>query len=487
MKMFFSQLSLKYKILFPIILTILLAFSVFASYLINDQRVQGELALQEKSQWVAELLANSSAFGVWNIDDGAIKELVKAFSRDKEIILLRVLTADMEVLGSFEKQVLNGSKEIKVEHIISYQGEKIGRVTVALSNFNLEQNIQSIRRQLIVLSASIFLITSIITIIASRYALRPLNLLMSGVTRATARNLPEAIVVKSEDELGKLTHAFNQMSSTIFEYQNHLEEKIKQRTVELQAANQQLTEAMDALWGEMALAKKIQTVLVPDEPYFTGFDVSASLVAADEVGGDYFDIIHIQDITWVVIGDVSGHGVPAGLIMMMVQTSIHTVLLDNPGIDSSKLLTIVNQTITMNIDKMGEQKYMTIMVLAYNNDDGAFYHSGLHEDIVIYRAATDTVESIESSGMWLGMVPDITGMMSVSDFRLDSGDSMLLYTDGITEAVGSNGEMFDNVGLEKELAIHGKKSAAGIHDGIINKINTYKINDDVALLVIKKE
>src|SRR5690349_16254244 len=70
----------------------------------------------------------------------------------------------------------------------------------------------------------------------------------------------------------------------------------------------QLAEARYAIWGEMQLAKRIQTALLTAKPTIPGFDVAAHLAAADEVGGDYYDVIHAGNRDWVVIGDVSGHG-----------------------------------------------------------------------------------------------------------------------------------------------------------------------------------
>ena len=148
------------------------------------------------------------------------------------------------------------------------------------------------------------------------------------------------------------------------EYLNiNLEKKVSDRTEELQAAmtemeamNEQLIETRDALWGEMELAKKIQMKLLPENPSMADYEIAAYMRPADEVGGDYYDIINVADIDWVVIGDVSGHGVPAGLVMMMVQTAIHITLDQNADIAPENLLTIINKTIAKNIRRLGENK-----------------------------------------------------------------------------------------------------------------------------------
>lgn len=236
---------------------------------------------------------------------------------------------------------------------------------------------------------------------------------------------------------------------------------------------------------EMKLARHIQTILLPREPKLLGFEVSVSLDPVEEVGGDYYDIITIGDYKWLVIGDVSGHGISAGLIMMMVQTSIHTVLINNPSVDPSHLLSIINEIIFQNIERMEESKHMTITVLAVEKD-GNFAFSGLHEDILIHRDATGEVEEVETSGMWIGLEPDISDILTTDHLRLSSGDCMVLYTDGITEAIGRDNELYGSKKMIEIIKENGTKSAHEIHQAIITSLNNWEKDDDVTLLVIKK-
>jgi len=253
----------------------------------------------------------------------------------------------------------------------------------------------------------------------------------------------------------------------------------------LSKTHDKLKVALDSIWGEMELAKKIQTVLLPEEPEITGYEIAGHMVPADEVGGDYYDIINVEGKNWIVIGDVSGHGVPAGLIMMMVQTSIQTTLKQFPEIPPSKLLTIVNMVIAENIKKLGEDKYMTITVLACH-ENGEFNFSGLHQDIMVYRNDSDTIELIETNGMWLGIVDDIDNMNSEEKFLVKTGDSILLYTDGITEAMDEDGNMFSDEKLFDVFKANGSKGAKEIKESLITSLDGYKIHDDVTIVVVKK-
>ncbi len=277
------------------------------------------------------------------------------------------------------------------------------------------------------------------------------------------------------------------------DYARTLEHKVEERTHELnemlkkvEEANRHIMEAKEKLWGEMELAKKIQTVLLPEKPEIPGYEIEASIESADEVGGDYYDVISVNGYDWLVIGDVSGHGVTAGLVMMMAQTAIHTVLLENPEIPPPHLLSNINKTIYRNIEKMGELKHMTIVVLA-GGKNGIFSFSGLHEDILIRRADTGKVEVIETSGMWLGLEPEISRWLSTDTLKLEPGDCMVLFTDGITEARDKKNNLFGNNRLIKIIEEFGNKPVSEIHEEINDALEPYEKPDDVTLVVVKRD
>ncbi len=287
------------------------------------------------------------------------------------------------------------------------------------------------------------------------------------------RSLTELPVPKNE--IGEISRAFSNLRKENINLLDSLEEKIVQ-----------LQETRDALWGEMELAKKIQTVLLPEKPEISGYEIVASMEPAEEVGGDYYDVISVAGHDWIVIGDVSGHGVPAGLVMMMVQTAIHTVLTGNPETPPSRLLAVINRAIYENIEKMDESKHMTIVVLA-GGKDGIFSFAGLHEDILIRRAATGKVEAVETDGMWIGLEPDISQWLSTDTLRLEPGDCMVLFTDGITEAWDRENNLFGDKRLIRIVEESGDRSASEIHRNIITALELWKKPDDVTLVVMKRE
>jgi serine phosphatase RsbU (regulator of sigma subunit) len=267
---------------------------------------------------------------------------------------------------------------------------------------------------------------------------------------------------------------------------DNLELLVEERTAEL-------VRAMKALWGEMELAKKIQTVLLPRSPSISGLEIAAFMQPADEVGGDYYDVINAEGVDWLVIGDVSGHGVPAGLIMMMVQTAIHTVLEGRPNLKPDVVLSRVNRVITENIRKLNEDRYMTITVIA-SLAGGKFHFSGQHQHIIIYRSGSGSLDLVATDGIWLGIAESLKPPAS-GGFSLEVGDVLLLYTDGITDAwrTGSvrderdaETDQFGPERLEESFRRCGDRSTAEIKDGILADLKGYDFNDDVTIVVVKR-
>lgn len=256
----------------------------------------------------------------------------------------------------------------------------------------------------------------------------------------------------------------------------------------VEARTKDLNRALSELWGEMALAKKIQTALVPTAPSLEGCEVAATMRPADQVGGDYYDVVEVEGVEWVLIGDVSGHGVPAGLVMMMCQTTVRSLLHRDPRMSPRELLTLVNGTLTANIKRLGENKYMTLQAFR-REPDGGFTVAGLHQDILVYRAAEGRVDQMPMrQGAWLGIVDDLSKMVPSQRLELGEGDILLLYTDGATEAVKGE-ELLDNGGLaavfERVAKAGGPPSA--IVDAIMAELSTYEVRDDVTLVAIRRE
>ena len=249
----------------------------------------------------------------------------------------------------------------------------------------------------------------------------------------------------------------------------------------------ELKKARDALWSEMELAKRIQTALLPNKEKIKGFEISAKMLPAKEVGGDYYDIMESpRGDKWVTIGDVSGHGVDSGLIMMMAQTSIISMINNCADCRPSGVLNSVNSVIRENISRMGSDHYMTLMAICINESEVTL--AGKHQDVIIYRSALNRTEVIPTKGTWIGISDDIENYLEDETIKINEGDVLLLFTDGITEATNQNGEMYGQLRLEQALNNYADLPVGKLLDKVMGDVTGFQEQqlDDMTLLVIKK-
>ena len=249
----------------------------------------------------------------------------------------------------------------------------------------------------------------------------------------------------------------------------------------------ELKKARDALWSEMELAKRIQTALLPGKQRIGGFDIAAAMIPAKEVGGDYYDIIETcNGEKWITMGDVSGHGVDSGLIMMMAQTCISSTVSNIPNCQPSTLLASVNQVIKENISRLGSDHYMTMMAIRFN--DYGMTIAGKHQDVILYRSALSKVKSIPVDGTWLGITDNIKHYLKDIKEVIEDGDIVLLFSDGVTEAMNENGDMFGQERLEQALNQYADLPIRKILAKIIDDVSNFQKDqyDDMSLVIAKK-
>ena len=249
----------------------------------------------------------------------------------------------------------------------------------------------------------------------------------------------------------------------------------------------ELKKARDALWSEIELAKRIQTALLPDREKIRGYEIAAAMLPAKEVGGDYYDIIETpKGDKWVTIGDVSGHGVDSGLIMMMAQTSISAMVGNCSECQPSEVLRRVNHVIKENIARLGSDHYMTMMAIHLNESQMTV--AGKHQDIIIYRSALNKTEVISTNGTWLGITDNIENYLTDVTEKIDDGDIILLFTDGITEAASKDGEMYGQERLEQSFNQYADLPVNRLRDKIVEDVKDFQEEqfDDMTLVVIKK-
>ena len=241
---------------------------------------------------------------------------------------------------------------------------------------------------------------------------------------------------------------------------------------------------------EMRMGRQIQMNLLPQKtPQIAGLVVQGLMNPAKEIGGDYYDFITLsgRDELGIVIGDVSGKGVAAGLLMTMAKMAIHA--LSQQENSPREVLLKAN---TLLYDQIGGQKFMTLLYLLWQAKTRTLlYSSAGHEHILIYRTATDAVEAIVSGGFMLGMMPEISTFLEETRIPFEVNDKILLYTDGVTEAQNANGDRFGLSKLKEVFLKHSSKPAAelmkSVKDEVYEFIGEHPQYDDITLVVLEAQ
>lgn len=270
---------------------------------------------------------------------------------------------------------------------------------------------------------------------------------------------------------------------------------LRQREAEILDLNQRLKAENTRLGAEVEVTRKIQTMLLPHDnelAAIASLDIAAHMEPAAEVGGDYYDILRHHDRVKIGIGDVTGHGLESGVLMLMVQTAVRTLFTHNVT-DPVALFSTLNQTIFDNVGRMESDKHLTLALLDYTDRDGVGHVtlSGQHEDVIVLRH-DGTIEIIETIdlGFPIGLDEEIAAFIDQTSLELASGEAIVLYTDGITEAENVEGQMYGIERLLEVLRHHSHRHADEIRHAVITDVKTFigfnTMYDDITFVVLKQ-
>jgi phosphoserine phosphatase RsbU/P len=307
------------------------------------------------------------------------------------------------------------------------------------------------------------------SVAAIRQAGRPLTDVASSMAKVAGGDLSIRVQTEYSDELGHLVKSFNVMVQEVEKSRDEL-----QRT--------------EALRKEVQIAHQIQTAILPVSPAVKGFEVAARMKPAEDVGGDLYDILAFDDDTfWVLVGDVSGHGINSGLVMMMAQAAAYGAIADNPHCSPKDVITAVNRVVHENVRKrMKRDDYLTLMAARYMGD-GRFLAAGAHQPVFIARGG-GFIEVVESVGPWVGLTANPPGVEEY-EFTVGPGESVCLVTDGILEATDKDGELFDQERLSAVLGAVGSASASEVLRVLFSAVEVFQTNqaDDMTAVVLRRK
>jgi sigma-B regulation protein RsbU (phosphoserine phosphatase) len=295
--------------------------------------------------------------------------------------------------------------------------------------------------------------------------------LFVGTERVQQGDFAHRIRIESHDQLGELADSFNRMSASI-EHLLHVQRE-KQR-----------------LDDELRIAREIQKSLLPVQlPRVPGLDVADVCEPAREVGGDYYDVFELGPRRLgVLIADVSGKGTSAALYMAELKGLL--LALSHSAPSPRQLLIDVNRRLA---DHLDNRSFITMTYAVIDLDRGVLTSARAgHTPLIVVSG--ERAEIVASEGMVLGLRLPGAGerfeaVLEEDTRPLRPGDVVVLYTDGVTEAMNRAGDLFGDTALAEIVSSHRPLSAAGIRERVLREVKSFvgdaEPHDDMTMVIAK--
>ncbi len=266
----------------------------------------------------------------------------------------------------------------------------------------------------------------------------------------------------------ELTNGFASLAAVSIERARLHQERIASRKIE----------------HELSIARRIQMTFLPaKDPVIDGVDIAGINIPSAAVGGDYYDFIPIVENQYgIAIGDVSGKGIPASLIMAAFRASLKAEIRNNFAIRT--ILFKVNNLLYESIEP---DRFVTAVYGVLDSKNGIFTFSNAGHNPPVLRRSDGQIEYLKEGGVALGVIPD--SHYEERPLSMKSGDILLFYTDGVTEIIDKKGNEFDVERLLTGLNESCHLTAREIIDFIVEKTNNFRSDgreiDDLTMIVIK--
>ncbi len=380
------------------------------------------------------------------------------------------------VITSF--RIPDGEEIYQVTAPIHVSGEAssenvIGSAVVRISGRTISAEVEEAQKKTLIFAGLLFVFGNVGILFLVHILMMPFKKLATWVRGIGEGTLEDSLIIDSDDDLGEIADAFNDMARKFRFAQSELVEK-------------------ERLQQEIEVAKEIQHMLLPRGfPRIEGYEIASFYKAAKEVGGDYFDFVWVdKDTLGIAIADVSGKGVPGSLVMTMIRTALRLEARGN--LSSSDVLVKVNEFVSEDIKK-GMFITMFYIVLDSRNRIVNFSSAG-HNPVILYRSSQKKSYYLNPEGFPVGISIDDENLFAKS-IRTDSiglvkGDLLIAYTDGVTEAMNPDREQYGEERFLDAIRRYGHLPVGdfvrSLQDEILDFTQGHPQNDDITLLVIQE-
>jgi serine phosphatase RsbU (regulator of sigma subunit) len=333
----------------------------------------------------------------------------------------------------------------------------------------LDTRIQSMVQNMVLLALFALLVGMAFAYFFSIGITRPLKTLQTGALQLGGGDFKVRVNVKSRDEVGVLATTFNKMAED-------LEKSVENKLYKERVAK------------ELELASQIQQDLLPQTvPKVPGLDLAAGLIPATEVGGDVYDFISVDEENYFgYVGDVTGHGVPAGLLVSVTNALIHSYAhLGDP-------VEILLQANTVLRKKTRANMFVTLVLWHWNATSQQLkVVSAGHEVALKYTSHPVKTEELQKGGIALGMLPDIRALLKAQTVTLEKGDCVVFYTDGVPETWRNEKEQYGMPEFKRVVTQscdlpHAEAIKVALLADAKQWSQGYEQKDDMTVMVLKK-
>ena len=351
---------------------------------------------------------------------------------------------------------------------------QMGRVVVGVSTGQIATGIEDNRFRTIMIMVGVFFIGIGLIYLLISIFVKPIQTLTDGVRAIGEGSLHDELEVSGPEEIGAIARAFNDISAKFRKAQENIVEQ-------------------ERIYKEMQVAQEIQHSLLPRRvPEVSGYDIASYYKAAKEVGGDYYDFMNVDnDTLGVVVADVSGKGVPGSLVMTMIRTAMRMEARGNHS--AADVMSRMNEFV---MDDMKKGMFVTVFYVILDSRNRVIsYSSAGHNPMILFRAETRETYFLNPRGFPVGInLPDdrlFKKSIDVEKIKLKKDDMLIIYTDGVTEAMNEKREQYGEERLLHLIRENADKSPQEFIDSLNEDISRFTgdepQNDDITVVSIKEK
>jgi serine phosphatase RsbU (regulator of sigma subunit) len=294
-------------------------------------------------------------------------------------------------------------------------------------------------------------------------------------------------VEQKNDQLVRSQGELRRQEEEVRQLNKDLEKRVAERTEQLKIAmakQQQEAQERQRIEQELHVARLIQHTLLPKSlPELEGHQIAAYYQPAREVGGDFYDFLNLEDgRLGLIVGDVSGKGVPAAIVMAITRTMLQAAYrMGSPA--PGEILEQVNNILYKDIPS---NMFVTCLAALLDSRTGRLQYANAGHDLPYLRHA-EGVSELRASGMPLGLMPDMS--YEQKEITLKPGESVLLYSDGLVEAHDPQREMFGFPRMQGFVGAH--PGGATLIDSLLAELQRFtgeewEQEDDITLLTLQR-